>query len=128
MPEQPHWKTGIANIVVTERATTLRSYVVVTQDGNPIRRNRPHLVSLPQTVQQELPQKEEATPSSLPSRQYGYQDSKTPTDDVKTRSGRVVRPPIRHVLFCFDRCDVKESDLTSPLMKFSFARLIAAPN
>ena len=53
--------------VVTERATTHRSYVVVTQDGNPIRRNRRHLVSLPQTVQQELPQKEETTPTSLPS-------------------------------------------------------------
>jgi len=81
--------------VVTERATTARSYVV-TQDGNPIRRNRRHLVSLPQTVQQELPQKEETTPSSLPSQQYGSPDSKTPSDAVKTtRSGRVVRPPIR---------------------------------
>ena len=70
--------------VVTERATTARSYVVVTQDGNQIRRNRRHLVSLPQTVQQELPQKEETTPSALPSPQYGSPDSKTPFDDVKT--------------------------------------------
>ena len=62
--------------VFTERATTPRSYVVVTQDGNPIRRNRRHLVSLPQKVQQELPQKEETTPSSLPSPQYGSPDSK----------------------------------------------------
>ena len=45
--------------VVTERDTTRRSYVVVTQDSNPIRRNRRHLVSLPQTVQQQFPQKEE---------------------------------------------------------------------
>ena len=82
--------------VVTERATKSRSYVVVTQDGNPIRRNRRHLVSLPRTVQQELPQKEETTSSSLPSQQYGSPDSKTPSDAVKTtRSGRVVRPPIR---------------------------------
>ena len=41
--------------VVTERDTTPRSYVVVTQDSNPILRNRRHLVSLPQTVQQYLP-------------------------------------------------------------------------
>ena len=41
--------------VVTERATTPRSYVVVTEDGTSIRRNRRPLVSLPQTVQQDLP-------------------------------------------------------------------------
>ena len=81
---------------VTERATTPRSYVVVTQDGNPIRRNRRHLVSLPQTVQQQLPQKEGTTPSSLPSQQDGPPVSKTPTNAVKTtRSGRSVKPPIR---------------------------------
>lgn len=85
--------------VVTERATTPRSYVVVTQYDNLIQRNRRHLVSLPQTVQQELPQKEEATLLSLPSQQYGSPDSKTPTDAVKTtRSGLVVRSPIRHNL------------------------------
>ena len=74
-------------------------------------------MSLPQTVQQELPQKEDTAPSSLPWPHYGYPDSKTRTDVVKTtRSGRVVRPSIslnlEHVLFCFDRSDVKESDLT----------------
>ena len=82
--------------VVTERATTPRSYVVVTQDGNPIRRNGRHLVSLPEVVQQELPQKQKATPSSLPSQQCGSPDTKTPNDAGKrTRSGRVVCPPIR---------------------------------
>ena len=96
-------------------------------------RNCRHLVSLPRRVQRELPQKEEATKSSLPSPHYGSPDSKKPTDDVKTiRSGRVARPPIslnlKHVLFCFDRCDVKESDLTFPLMRISFTRLIIPPN
>ena len=82
--------------VVTDRATTPRSYVVVTQDGNPIGRNRRHLVSLPQTVQQQLPQKEETTSSSLPSQKDGPPVSKTPTNAVKTtRSGRLVKPPIR---------------------------------
>ena len=62
--------------VVTERATAPRSYVVVTQDCNPIWRNRRHLVSLQQTVQQELVQKEETTPSSLPSQPGGSQLAK----------------------------------------------------
>ena len=69
-------------------APDCRSYVVVTQSGNPIRRNRRHLVSLPQTVQQELPQKEETTLSSLPSKQDGSPVNKTPTNAVKTESTR----------------------------------------
>ena len=96
--------------VVTEKATKSRSYVVLTQDGNPIRRNRRHLVSLPRTVQQELPQKEETTPSSLPSQQDGSPDNKTPTDAFETtRPGRVVRPPIRPIkrFLFFYRCDIR---------------------
>ena len=82
--------------VVTERATTPRSYVVVTQDGNPIRRNGRHLVSLTETVQQELSQKEKTAPSSLPSQQSGSPDTETPNDAVeRTRSKRVFCRPIR---------------------------------
>lgn len=46
------WVVNQKKSAVTERAATPMSYVVVTQDGNPIRRNRRHLVFLPQTVQQ----------------------------------------------------------------------------
>ena len=80
--------------IVTERVTTPRSYVVVTQDSNP-NSKKSSTPSLPatghSTGQQEPPQKQETTPSSLPSQQCGSPDSKPPTDDVKTtRSRRVV--------------------------------------
>ena len=83
--------------VIEERATAPRSYVVVTQAGdptpNPEKSSKPSVP--PHTFQQESPHKVGTTTSSLSSPQYGSPGNKTSTDDVKTTiSERVVRPTI----------------------------------
>ena len=52
--------------VVTEKAATLMSYVVETQNSSPVWRKRRHFISIPESIQQEFPLKHEDASYSPP--------------------------------------------------------------
>lgn len=80
----PVWITDQKTEGIVNKETADRSYQVDTSKGT-VRRNRKHLVVLPDTPKEETPRASE--------------ESQTPPDDttkVTTRSGREVRPPQRY--------------------------------
>ena len=81
--------------IVTEKASTPRSYMVETQAASTIRRNGQHLIPVPEHPVKDTPVKQLERPlvDTSNSKQV---EMPTPKGDVKTsRSGRVVRPPVR---------------------------------
>ena len=79
--------------MVTEKAPTPRSYMVETEAGSSIRRNRRHLVAMPESTIKDTPLKRV---ESSPTKPLDVSPQKMTSSDVKTsRSGRVIKPPDR---------------------------------
>ena len=79
--------------IVTEKASTPRSYMVETQAGSTIRRNRQHLIPVPEHPVKDtsVRQLERPLVDTSNSKQA---EMPTPKGDAKTsRSRRVVKPP-----------------------------------
>ena len=66
-----------------------RSYIVETPDGSSIRRNRRHLVPMPNSETSES-QTDESTNNSE------NENQSTNDSAIKTRSGRISKPPVRY--------------------------------
>ena len=81
---------------VTEKAETPRSYVVETESGSPITRNRRHLVPIPESTS-----KMDKSPLKLVESHPAASVSESPHEKIlpdaakTTRSGRVMKPPIK---------------------------------
>ena len=97
---QPQLKTWTKGEIKEKRKET-RSYIVNTQDGSELRRNRQHLKPLTETKTQTSVTKEENKPPPTDIKsspvsvqvQPGPQEHVGATEFKTTRSGRIVRLP-----------------------------------
>ena len=86
------WQRG----KVVERSNTPRFYVVQTEDGSTLRRNRRHLIRTAEEAPVCAPHIEDLLPAPTEEPEPQHQSTQQPiANPISTRSGRIVKRPVR---------------------------------